>query len=185
MAPTHPQTRKNVDILCTRMICWSFLGLTHFSTAFHQRNSPSHSSTIWSHPLFCGVFQLKLITRIFNRSPDESLIIYSAAVESASYCIEYSKVHIESIYPSLAGSVITSGRIRSLHLKLRVVITLYVLSFSPTACRCCNLFVAHPSMVSQHNRDDVWILLSTSLQWKVLSWGVTPCITLIESRGVV
>lgn len=78
--------------------------------------------------------------------------------ESASWgYIEYSWVYIESIYPerSLTGSVITSGRIRSLHFKLQVVITLYELSFSPTASRYWSLFVARPLLVSQHDRDDV------------------------------
>lgn len=72
---------------------------------------------------------------------------------------------------SLTGSAITRGRIRSLHFKLRVVITLYVLGFSHTASRCWCLFVAHCSLVSQRSSDEVWIRLSTSLQWKTL-WGV-------------
>lgn len=107
--------------------------------------------------------------------------------ESASWCyIEYSW-GLYWIHISWAQSLRlwnSSGRIWSLHFKLQVVITLYALSFSPTASRCWSLFVAHPLLVSQHNRDDVWILLSASFQWKAFLWGSTPCITLIENQGV-
>lgn len=54
---------------------------------------------------------------------------------------------------------------------LRVIIILYAHSFSPTVSRCWSLFVAHPLLVFQHNRDDVWILLSANLQWKAFFVG--------------